>query len=471
MLFAFAFVLAFPYHPYPDLFWQLFEGRSIAHGHFPTSVPYAIEAGPWHDHEWLFELIAWHLHAREFFPTFAALCATTLAALPLIGFAIARRLKATRFVALSVAWLLIIPCTSTYALRPQSFAEVLFALELGILFGSLRRPWLLLPITALWANLHASVVLAPATVLLVLIGRTIEHDGDVRCLTAESTAFCFALLGSILSPLGVNIFSYAITLMMNADVTTHVAEWHPASFAYISVFVTCALFAAIFVTGGIPAKRGNAVALVLLVVFGLAWGEHARLLPFFVLASIPALTIAVARGGHEERSEAKKLRKYMRGSATTPWGISNCSPWMLLAPAALIIAAFIVGNRTFDAGIKELSAADVLVREAHVRGNVVADFKYGGYLAWRDEPVRVLIDSHADPYPHDVWEDYYAVTELRPGWRGVLARRRISAVLLPTSSPLIAALSDEPGWQLKGTRDGVTLIVSVGTPMVRALGD
>ena len=61
--------------------------------------------------------------------------------------------------------------------------------------------------------------------------------------------------------------------------------------------------------------------------------------------------------------------------------------------------------------------------------------------------VRVFLDGRADPYPATVWADYVRLATLHPGWRDVLRRRRINAVVAERDGPLDQGLGFEPAWR------------------------
>ena len=88
IIFTLGFIAGFPHYFYADLGWQLAEGRALWGGSFPTRLPEAIAAGPWIDHEWLFEALAWPFWAHAAWPVFAALCTALVATVPLLAPAI-----------------------------------------------------------------------------------------------------------------------------------------------------------------------------------------------------------------------------------------------------------------------------------------------------------------------------------------------------------------------------------------------
>ncbi len=76
-----------------------------------------------------------------------------------------------------------------------------------------------------------------------------------------------------------------------------------------------------------------------------------------------------------------------------------------------------------------------------------ADFGWcSGVL--RDPRVRVFLDGRCDPYPPAVWKDYETVVGVRPGWRAVLARRGVDAIVVLRSRKLGRALRADRNWSV-----------------------
>jgi hypothetical protein len=443
VIFTLGFLVGFPHFFYADLAWQLAEGRSLWNGTFPIALPEAISAGPWIDHEWLFEAVAWPFWAHGAWPVFAALCTALVAAVPVAAVAIARRCGATPFAANAVGYLTIASAVTAYAVRPQSIAECCFALTLFLVLGPLRRPWLLFPLTVLWANVHGSVVLAPVTILVVAAGEWIRGGTAPRKLFE---AAAWALAGSFVTPHGFGTWSSAVAIASRSEIGT-IAEWQPVSFAYPIEFFVLVAYGVPLVLGGVPFERPNATALLLLATFAPLWLLEARFLPFFGIAAIPALAIAIARAQVYLRRR-RPARAEAHASA------------LLIAPlaVAIIVAAVFFAPATLRLD-REVRATDDLVRTENFRGRLFAPFPAGGYLQLREEPVLVLLDSHALPFGPAVWHDYATIDAARVGWREALAHYRITGVVAAEGSALAAALGAAGGWHVAGSTSGELLFV------------
>jgi hypothetical protein len=360
-----------------------------------------------------------------------------------VAVAIARRCGASPFVANAAGYLTIASAVTSYAVRPQTIAECCFALELLLVLGPLRRPWLLLPLTVLWANVHGSVVLAPLAVLVVAAGEWIRTGAAPRKLFE---AAAWALVGTFVTPYAFGSWSSVLTIVSRPEIVT-TADWQPVSLGYPVEFFVLATYGAALVAGGVPLERKNATALLLLAVFAPMWLLGARFLPFFGVAAVPAIAIAIGRlEGRIRRKRAAKPAAHASALLIAP-----------LAFAVIVAAVFLApGTLRLD---REVRATDDLVRSASFRGHLFAPFPAGGYLQLREEPVRVLLDSHALPFGPNVWHDYTTIDGARGGWQEALARNAITGVVAPDGSPLAAALGVASGWRVAGSTAGELLFV------------
>jgi hypothetical protein len=99
-----------------------------------------------------------------------------------------------------------------------------------------------------------------------------------------------------------------------------------------------------------------------------------------------------------------------------------------------------------------------------LQGNLLNDYKWGGYLLYHAYPARrVFIDGRADAYKAEVLDDYLHVSRLKPGWREVLERYQIRIILWPAEHALTEALKLDPDWELRYS-DDVAVLFTRRTP-------
>jgi hypothetical protein len=178
-----------------DARWLAALGRAIAaHGSIPVGVPYAAApSGDWVNAPVLGELVFHGLQALggDRGLVLAQVVATTTA-LVLLGFGLRRTgaADAARAIVLLLVFFAALP--SFIVVRAQLFSLVLFCALLLLLrteaLAPSRRIWLLVPLFALWANLHGAVLVgfavAGAYLLLERLPREPRLAVSVLCCSA-----------------------------------------------------------------------------------------------------------------------------------------------------------------------------------------------------------------------------------------------------------------------------------------------
>ena len=154
-----------------DGWMALLSGRVVAQHGLPSHDTLMVWAHgrQWVDQQWLAQLLLYGLDRLGGLPL--ALLVHAFLVIGALGgaAALARRrggsARSATWVALPV---LIAYWPEAVVMRPQSFAYPLFVAVLWLLVDELRQPsrrvYLVLPLLALWANLHGSVVVGAAVV-------------------------------------------------------------------------------------------------------------------------------------------------------------------------------------------------------------------------------------------------------------------------------------------------------------------
>ena len=211
------------------------------------------------------------------------------------GAVVAARLRGgspSRVAAVAVVCLPIV--VFAWPLRAQSLAYPLFVALLWLLVRDAGSPswrvFLVFPLLALWANLHGSVVLAAALVVLrgaVGLVSTRSRRSLVRngVLVAAPTLFVFA------SPYGFGLAGYYHRMLFDSTLGKYIVEWQPTS----PKPVTAPFFAAAFGAVWLLARSRRLTAferLVVLLTIGAALAG-VRNLAWFGLAAIVLLPPAL----------------------------------------------------------------------------------------------------------------------------------------------------------------------------------
>jgi hypothetical protein len=134
--------------------------------------------------------------------------------------------------------------------------------------------------------------------------------------------------------------------------------------------------------------------------------------------------------------------------ANTVGWISTCC--VLLAILALthgsIMGSQVIANE-FDNRRFPVDAVKY-AESNHLQGRMFTNWGWAGYLLFARPQDPVFIDGGTDFYGAELMREHDMIRSLAPGWRGILDRWQIEAVLTSSHSRLAHALVRTPGWSL-----------------------
>ena len=454
----------------PDLWGHLVFGRLIlTHGHLPPRDIYSYSATglPWHDHEWLSEVVL-------------ALCWSGLGVVGLKLMKLAATAATITLLAMGAAETggpislqLIVLTTGALAIapmiqfRPQLFDFIaLSALLLLLARESYRRAgrlWLAIPIFALWANLHGGFFVGLAVLAVYMAVTAIEDlaagEGIKRAIHLSCvTAGC--VLATLLNPDGVGNWFTVMHTLGNPLTRAMVSEWQPLLFKIaeewhkspktaINFALVIVPFAALVTCFALRPRGGDLALVVIAAMMGAAAYLAVRNMALAVIATITPLC----------RHAALALEATRFGD-TAPPAPRRRSHEILVGAIALAIA-FATGlfSPRLPDGYPQPRGAIEFMQAERLHGNVLDDFGWGEYLIFYLAPEsKVFIDSRYDMvYPQAVLADYLDFFLVRPRAAAVLGAYPHDFVLLRVASPPYSFMMTQPGWQIV-YRDKVTAL-------------
>lgn len=426
-----------------DYWWHLTTGRLILEsGRVPATDPFSFAYdGPWVAHEWLGEVLIASLVGSIGFDATAALFGLAAGgAILLPAYAVHRK-------GVRTAALLPFVAVATYGIasyatvRPQVLSWLLLGLLLLLLNGlradSRVRPWLVIPLLLLWANLHGLHVIGLGVLAIyavaTLLGRTPMRP---RPWTAVGM-FVGAVAVSGLTPAGPAGLLYPLRYLRQDDWgTAFIAEWQSIDPADPRQWgVVALILAGVFLVRHLRLDWLTATGLAALVGALIA----VRNGPIAMVAALPMLALAFERWLVERRPArppAPAERRQRR--------------WVEMVMAAVVsvaIAVILPGaasstvDQTFPTG-----AFDRL-EEVDQDARLLVDYDWAGFAIHRlhDDGGQVFIDGRSDMYPREVFEDYLAIREAAPNWESLLAQYAVEAILVPPSTAIVDVVADA-GW-------------------------
>jgi hypothetical protein len=471
----------------PGALWHVVVGRDIlSRGELPhaDSFSFTFAGEPWIAQQWLGECALALLHQVGGLDTVLLATATLLACLyTWLGHRLLRAgmhpLIAGLIVALAVL-------ASAYHFHPRP--HVLNIVLLGWTFArlcdfeagrtSLWSLFWLVPLYALWANVHGGMVGGVATLaaaaagwgLAKWVGRETPVAGYRQLLGLGALVLACGLT-ALLNPYGLDLPRVWFELM-GSPLLPRIMEEHGPLLTAGPVAGAVVLFALVYLAAllGVPPRKVRVTWLLPLVWFALTW-TRIRHGPLFVI------TAALALG---EMYPSIRWREWLarKGSVTLRLGTADPDPpggyaWRpALLPALLVLAAFTLQAAAVPAPVLgrgwarlEPTASPVELlpelrayEKASPPGTpIFNDMFFGGFLIYFTPDLKVFVDDRCELYG-DRWlgqyaEAYYHHPERVEEWAREYGFDR--ALVIPASA-FDRYLQTAGGWsEVRRTRGAV----------------
>lgn len=376
----------------PDLFGNIRFGADVVSARsavVPDTYSFT-SAGTFVNHEWLSEALLYLTYAGA-----GSAGLVVLKLLLLVGMMAAAvgALRAARIGAEQAEILLAIVAITTFPqtnqIRAQLFSLALFAVVLRVLIAGEQRPLALLwlvPIMAVWPNLHGGWIVAAGTIVLwSAIGVVTTRGSRASLLTAA--AGIVALLATLANPWGWRMWTFLFETvgLDRADIR----DWQPPfrlGLAYGGLWLLVAATALVSVR-----SRSSFQRLAIVVLLGVASFRVNRLTAFFALATVMLL----GAGAAEWLSRVRRNRE------------SPVPTRLATAVAAVVAMVMIAGAATVSArNVSCIAMEEPLFPEAEVASVIAANglhgrllnwFDYGHYAIWHFAPaIKVSIDGRRE---------------------------------------------------------------------------
>jgi hypothetical protein len=341
-----------------------------------------------------------------------------------------------------------------WSARPQMFSFLLSGVTLWLLYryraAPSRRIWWIVPMMALWANLHAGYSIgfiflgafiageAINRVLGVAPGLTWRQIGQ---LVAVGLAGAAAL---VLTPYGLDTVLVPFQTVGIGALRDLIQEWNSPNFQLRETWAVIALIVLMVAAAWASRSPFDAVGFLLFagtLFMALLYGRNVAV---FAIAVLPQLSVlcndVLTRAGMVPRPRPlTRVTARLHGALVSlvALGVTLFAAAAVWSPAAVA--------RT-QAKFLPVAAVDYL-RQNPPRETLFNSYNWGGYLIFSLPQTPVFIDGRTDLYG-DFLRTYLAVTTGAGDWRGVLERYGVRTVLVERGTGLVAALRDEVAWQL-----------------------
>ena len=368
-VFVLALVRQAPYELVQDTWLTLVSGREIVQHGLPTheTLTAFADGSRWIDQQWLAQLIFYGMFVLGGLKAVVVLHVLAVSSAFALAVAVARRAGASMRAVFWIAALTMLLAPWGWQVRSQSLAYLPFVGVLTLLVRGSRTPsrrtLLALPLLALWANLHGSVVVG--IVLTMLCGASLVLRRDVRGIPLLIAApFC-----ALVSPYGLSLIGYYRHMLVGPLFAKMIGEWQPPTIVNAAPFFVAALAALALL---VAARRAVTLFEVLAVVVTIVGGCLAiRSVIWFAFAAVVILPRVLDEVWPAcETVPGVPVRWLARiGAAATP---------IVLATLVLVPTSWLERDWPNHAAVTVAASSD----------RVIASERYADWLLWKVPQLR-----------------------------------------------------------------------------------
>ncbi len=435
--------------------WE--TGRIVHLDSFSHTVPGA----EWIYHEWLAALLSFAIYSVAGVNGMVLLKAVMMTASMAVLLGLFHLRGHGRGPAPVVALLAAMVASRNVALERPHLFTILFLMLFVYWLERQRRfgralPWTMVPICALWANIHGGFILG-----LLAFGPFLVEDvwiwlrerykegpewvdeadkirnleGRIRRSLTMLAACAFATL---FNPYGLQTLLYPLQYANPSPFMKQIEEWASPNFQKQIVLeaVLLALVGALLLSRRSVALRDGIFVMAAAHLILTAVRNSFLVGPFIAPASLDHLADFFTRPGLPGRLGRKigHLDRGRFGSLLLVTVLAG-SIWVLNSPER-------ISSERFP------TEAVAWLNENRPPGRLFNDYDFGGYLMFNLPAYPVFVDGRVDVYSkHRAFSDFLEVWRLGARWEEVLDRYGVGVVLVEQRQSLVALLGVHEGWE------------------------
>jgi len=359
-----------------------------------------------------------------------------------------------------------------YLARPHIFTLLFMACALWTIDRDREKttPWLwtLVPLTALWANLHGGffgllvsggVLTAGCLTEWLFAGQGREAALRRSIRWGALTAACFA--ASLVNPYGINEHIHLVQFMRETWYLGLTEEYYAPTFtnaagAYYGVLLASGIAVAMRLLW----RRQIAFGLLILA-WSYASSRSVRHVPIYAIVVLPWIAAESAEwwrrwtAGQSARTLAGTLEKMARD-----YQPSLMRSGLFVPLAAIVMLA---SSRSIelvaDFPDPVYPVAMVNRHAGEIRAaRVFSPDGWGHYLTYKfPEPFRIYVDGRTDFFGESFSREYVNTMNGIAGWDRTLNRYGVNMALIPPDIKLAERLAKDPSWQMVEHTDSSVL--------------
>ena len=374
--------------------------------------------------------------------------------------------------ALLKAFLLILGSTVAavvWSPRPQLVSLLLLAIVSTIvyLYKWKRREYLkwLPVIFFLWANFHGGYPLG-----FLLIGAVVVGEAGNNLLGGEAVKnrlswrqigqlvvwSLISVLALLINPNGLNIWKIPFQTVEVSALQQFIEEWASPDFHQLYQQPFLWLLFSILAAVGLARRRMDTTDLVTVILFGAMALVARRNFGPFAIVGIPILSRYLWVAWQSRKSQDAAISE--TGLADYPQPPRFRPRWQRRANLAIVgVLAIVAITKLYavtypgwmDTAIQssEPAAAVNWMTANALKGRVLNEYNWGGYLEWKSTDLQVFVDGRTDLFGDSVLNEWLGAVQAANGWQQTLQKWNIDYLLLDPGRPLAQAAA-QAGWKI-----------------------
>lgn len=455
-----AYVVLFCSRPLtdPDFWFHLKTGEYIlTNGIIPRTDVFSFTnfGKPWVAHEWLSGAVFYAIYSRLGFPILILVFALVAA---LAFWLVFRRLETHPFLNAFALLLSVWVVVPTVGVRPRVFTLLLTAVYLAVLLDFVRkeggsRIWLLIPLMALWANLHAGFLVGLVLIGLIAVGLFLDSWAEgvpLQSIYPRLRTLALVLVGCflvvMLNPHGPRIYTFPFEIFSSPVQQELVSDWLSPDFHEPGLLPLLVLMLATVAMFTLSPRRPRPSELLLFCATLYATLKSTRHMAIFALVAGPLLA---------------QYSQYWL--ASTGFGKAFGSEPSIKVNGLTIVTALVLLAPLVTFGVKLKTTLSDPVRQdvvgipvnaindlkaKQISGNTFTDPNiWGDYLIWSVPSNPVYIDGRIDMYGDQFVREYLDIIWGLTDWRVPFDRYGVKIAIVRTKSPLRRELKAANDWQ------------------------
>lgn len=369
------------------------------------------------------------------------------------------------------AFVLVLAATASavfWSARPHMVSLLLASVFAYVLWlhrrRGINRLWIMVPLMALWGNLHSGFAIGFILLGVSIVGQLAEalwpgtaqeasaHEGQTtfRKLKWLVGVLLACAAAATINPFGWRLWSLPFDTVGIEVLQNFIQEWQSPNFHMREVQPFLGLLLATFMAMALSGRRAQVTDVLMVGTFaGLAL-LAGRNIALYALVAAPILAEHTSAILDRLATAYPRLRWTASSARFGLWKLSlNVLLLAVVTVAAGLKMAIPLQPPLVEAAVaRTVPVAAVEYLQAHPpTGRMFNSYNWGGYLVWTLYPdYPVFVDGRTDLYGDKILQKYLDVVRADQNWGQVLNDYDVNFIVVEFNSLLAKLLVGDPDW-------------------------